>query len=458
MSETKQLRAGDMTEGSITKGLLAFMIPIMIGNIFTQMYNMVDAVIVGQTMGADALAAINAGSSLTMVCSAFMVAVGIGASVIAAQYFGAHDQAGIRKAISTTLVVAVAVGLFVSIVPAIFLKPLLHLMQTPKDVFDDCYDYMLIYMLGNICVFFYHMGTAVLRGLGDSKYPLYMLILCSVLNVVLDLLFILVFHLGVAGAAYATILSQLVSAVLIVIRMCGKRYGAELTVKTLRADKAMAIAILTIGIPAGLQQLAMSVGNVVVQSFVNSFGKETIAAFGSVIKIDGFIILPLMAIGNAITTYVGQNIGAKKMDRLTHGVRISVLMTVIIGLGLGVLLFIFAPWVTMIFTTEEAVVRMGGEGLRLLAFFYVFWGLNQLYGGILRGAGATMIAFLANVIATAVRVVVAYFLGYRTGSYQGIWISFAVTNILGAALTFLYYKFGNWRAKADQIHKEPKTA
>ncbi len=302
----------DLTQGSVTKGFLAFMIPIIIGNIFTQLYNMVDSVIVGQFVGGEALAAVGASFSLNNMINAFLVSVGAGATVVVSQYYGARQQEDVNKTVNTALILAGIVGVAITVIWLLIAKPLLLVMDTPENIIEDALIYFYIVILGTVGHIYYQMTSAILRGMGDAIWPLGLLIFCSLMNVVLDLLFVAGFGMGVAGAAWATILSQLISAIAVVGRLCGRRYNITVNLKTLRIHPFMAKSILLIGIPAGMQQLVTAGGSAVVQVFTNSFGSNVVAANSTIIKVDGFIVLPLMAISTAIQTYVGQNVGAKK--------------------------------------------------------------------------------------------------------------------------------------------------
>ena len=251
------------------------------------------------------------------------------------QYFGARQKDNVDKTVNSALLLAGCVAVVITVLWLLLAKPLLTLMNTPANIFDDALAYFYIIIIGTVGHLYYQMTSSILRGMGDSVWPLGLLIFCSIFNIILDLLFVVVFNMGVCGAAWATILAQLISAIAVVWRLCGKRYNITVNFKTLKIQKALAKSILLIGIPAGLQQLVTSAGSSVVQVFTNSFGSDVVAANSTIIKVDGFIILPLMAIGTAITTYVGQNIGAGKHDRLKKGIRLSMWLSVAIARCIG---------------------------------------------------------------------------------------------------------------------------
>ncbi len=436
----------DLTQGNVTKGFLAFMVPIIIGNIFTQLYNMVDSVIVGQFIGGEALAAVGASFSLNMMINAFLVSVGAGATVVVSQYFGARQKENMDKTVNTALLLAGLVAVVITVVWLILAKPLLTVMNTPANIFDDALAYFYIIILGTIGHLYYQMTSSILRGMGDSVWPLGLLIFCSVFNIILDLLFVVVFNMGVCGAAWATILAQLISAIAVVWRLCGKRYNITVNFKTLKIQKVLAKSILLIGVPAGLQQLVTSAGSSVVQVFTNSFGSNVVAANSTIIKVDGFIILPLMAIGTAITTYVGQNIGAGKHDRLTKGIRLSLWLSVAIAVVLGLLLVAIAPYAVRLFTSEEAIVEIGTTGLRTLGFFYTFMALTNCITGIVRGAGASSFPMISAFINIGLRIFFSWLLAYQTGDFRGLYYAMIIGNGANMLALVLYYKFGNWKS------------
>ena len=444
-TQQRSVRPASLTEGSVVKGFLAFMIPIIIGNIFTQIYNMSDSVIVGQFVGGEALAAVGASYSLNMMINSFLISVGAGATVVVSQYYGARQQDKLDKTVNTALILAGCVAVVITVVWLILARPLLTVMNTPDNIFDDALAYFYIIILGTIGHLYYQMTSAILRGMGDSVWPLGLLIFCSILNIVLDLLFVAVFHWGVEGAAWATILSQLISGVAVVLRLCGKRYNITVRPGTLKIDKGLAATILAIGIPAGMQQLVTSGGSSVVQVVTNSFGSDVVAANSTIIKVDGFIILPLMAISTAITTYVGQNIGAGKHDRLKQGIHLSMWMSAGIAIVLGILLVAIAPFAVRIFTSDSQIIEIGATGLRTLGFFYTFIALSNCITGIVRGAGASSFPMFSAFLNIGVRILFAWILAYGMNDYKGLYYAMILGNFCNMAALIFYYKFGHWR-------------
>lgn len=447
----------DLTQGNVRSGFFRFMWPIILGNIFTQIYNMVDSIVVGQFVGGEALAAVGACFSLTMMIYAFCIAVGAGATVVISQYYGAHDQEKVNKTANTALLLALVVGVIITVVFLVLSRPLLMLLRTPANIFEDSLTYFVIIILATVGHLYYQMGSSILRGLGDSVWPLGLLIFCSVFNIFADILFVAVFKMGVAGAAWATLIAQLISGIAVVLRLCGKRYGITVNMSTLRIDKKIAGTMLKIGIPAGMQQFVMSAGSSVIQSFTNSFGSDVVAAQSAVIKIDGFIMLPMMAISTAVQTFVGQNIGARKPERVKEGAHLAISMTIIVSLVLGAVLMIIAPYGIRLFTSEEAIVHIGTVGLRTLGWFYVFMGMSQVLTGIVRGAGASTVPMFATMANILLRIVLAYLFAIRglinihNELYRGLWIAMIICNCVNMIILLIYYFKGNWRTASRVI-------
>ena len=307
---------GDMTNGSITKKLLLFALPVMGGQIFTQLYNVVDSIVVGNFVGEEALAAVNGSFAVQMICNSIFAGLGMGSSVVCSQYYGSGKTKELSSTVNTTFFLALLIGAILTVVGLLISRPLLVLLNTPENILDDSVTYLRIVFIGSIGHLFYTMGANVLRGLGDAKWPMYFLIVCSLINVVLDLVFVICFHWDVAGVAWATIIAQFISAVGVVIRIAKGGYHVTVNKDTFRLDGRKALTIARIGIPTAITMLVSSAGMLVIQSFANGFGSNFVATMGVAMKIDGFAMLPLQSLGQAITTFVGQNYGAKKLDRL----------------------------------------------------------------------------------------------------------------------------------------------
>lgn len=312
-----------ITEGVIWKQLLLFFFPILIGTFFQQLYNTVDTIIVGQFVGTEALAAVGTTGTVINLLVGFFVGVASGATVIISQYFGANDRESLSKSVHTSMALAVAGGVVIMVIGIVTARPTMLAMGVPDDIMDDAVLYMNVYYLGIIGNLIYNIGTGILRAIGDSRMPLYVLIVCCLANVVLDLLFVVVFHWGVFGVAFATVLSQLISAVLLMIRLMGTQEAYRVELRKIRFHKDILKNVVRIGLPAGLQSVMYSFSNILIQASINSFGTTAIAAWAAIGKIDGFIWMVMNAFGIAVTTFAGQNFGARQYDRMKRCTRVG---------------------------------------------------------------------------------------------------------------------------------------
>jgi putative MATE family efflux protein len=450
----KKNLSGDMTEGKILKPLLLFTLPMMLGNVFQQLYNTVDSVVVGRFVGGQALAAVGTSFPVIFLLVSLFMGIAMGGCIMVSQYFGAKDYSNLKKTVHTTITVTAALGIFVAILGVAASKPLLHLMNTPSDVFHMAYVYIVIVFIGIPGSLLYNVIGGILRGLGDSKSPLIFLIIASMMNVVLDLLFVVAFGWGVAGVAWATIISQAVSAVFAFFKLQRGEDFVRMTRKDVRIDKEILKKLLKLGLPSGLQDTAFSIGMMIIQAFTNSFGYSVMAAGNVVMKVDGFAVMPMFSISAAATTFIGQNIGAGKMDRVKKGTMTSIGLIIGIGGSLSALVVIFGPWLMRFFSGDQLVLEVGGNLLRILGPFYWMMGISFLLGGILRGAGDVVFAAVISIGAmVVVRIPMAYMMAVRTGDYRGLYISMVVGNAVGAILLFLRFLSGKWKNKAITMPK-----
>lgn len=377
----------DMTHGPILGQLIHFAIPMMIGLLFQQLYNAVDIIVVGQFVGKQALAAVGTTSSIINTLVGFSAGLATGSSVVISQCYGAHDNKGLREAVHTTVGVTFILSAVFTALSVVLVDPLLKLMSTPADVMAEAQTYLRIYFAGLTGLLFYNMGSGVLRAVGDSMRPLYFLIFSALLNIVLDLLFVISFKMGVAGVGYATVLSQAISAVLVMVVLTREQEAYGVRWKEMRIHKPMLRRIVTIGFPAGLQQAVTAFSNVFVQSYVNYFGSACMAGWSSFNKLDMFLFIPPQSIGLAVTTYVGQNYGAGKLKRAKDGVTRAVWLCLGITIALAVIMQAFAPTFISLFTNEADVIAYGVRFLRIISPFLVLTTFNQIYAGALRGTG-----------------------------------------------------------------------
>lgn len=379
--------ASDMTEGVIWKQLLQFAVPMMIGLLFQQLYNTVDTIVVGRFVGKEALAAVGSTSSIINMLVGLCAGLATGASVVISQRYGAHDDKGLSDAVHTTILVTFIMCALATAAGILLVKPMLRLMATPADVLMQAQQYLTIYFAGIAGLLVYNMGAGILRAVGDSTRPLYFLCFSAVMNIALDLLFVIAFRLGIAGVAYATILSQAMSALLVLYSLSRANAAYAIHWRRLRIRREMLSSIFRIGVPSGLQQALTSFSNVFVQSYINYFGSACMAGWSSYNKLDIFIVIPMQSIGLASTTFVGQNYGAKQMPRARAGVKQALLMSIGITAVLTVLLILCdRPFLTL-FTSDTEVIRYGERFFTLCTPFYVLLCFSQICAGALRGIG-----------------------------------------------------------------------
>lgn len=376
-----------MTSGPIMKQLVLFALPLMLGNIFQMLYNTVDSVIVGNYVSKQALAAIGSTTMIVNLLVFFFNGFSIGAGVVIGQYFGARNPEKLHTAVQTTMAATFVLSLLLSVLGVALVRPLLMLMNTPEDVFQDATLYLRIYIGGLSGLLIYNMGSGILRAVGDSTRPLYYLILTSLLNIVLDLFFVLVLKAGIAGAAIATILSQFVSAVLILVLLTRTQDIYRLDWKDLRIDGLILRKIFSIGMPAGLQTTVTSISNIFVQGYINVFGSGVMAGWSSYNKLDQFILLPMQSMAMASTTFVSQNTGAGNEQRSDRGTVSALVLASAITAGIAAVLFAYAPTAVRLFSPDPEVIEYGALFLRANVFFLVFNCINHVLAGALRGRG-----------------------------------------------------------------------
>ncbi len=394
--------AKDMTSGNIILLLIQFSVPLIVGNLFQMMYNTVDSLVVGNFVGKEALAAVGSTTMIINMLVFFFNGVSVGAGVVISRYYGAKDQKRLHAAVETTIFVTFVCGVLFTVIGILLVHPMLVFMSTPEDVMDAATVYLRIYFAGMLGLLVYNMGSGILRAVGDTRRPLLFLIFTSVLNAVLDLLFVVVFHAGIAGVAWATILSQFLSAVMILVLLSGTKEVYYLSWKDLKCDLSILRQIFLIGLPAGVQSVITAFSNVFVQSYINSFGSACMAGWSCYNKLDTFIMLPMQSVAQAATTFVGQNIGAGKQDRVNQGTVQSMVLTVGSTAGIAVFLYLFAAPATGLFTGDAEVVRYGAMFLQTNVFFMLFNCINHTLAGALRGRGDSagpMIIMLVNFVA-----------------------------------------------------------
>lgn len=434
-----------MTEGVIWKEILFFSIPLILGNLFQQLYNTVDSIIVGNYIGSDALAAVGSGSSVINLLIGFCVGASAGAGIVISQFYGAQDKEGVTKAVHTTIAIAVAAGIILTVAGIILAPMILTAMKTPAEVFHEAVMYLQIYFGGIVFSVIYNMSAGVLNAVGNSKRSLVYLMIAAFSNIILDILFVVVLKMGIAGAALATDISQLLSCIFIIIFLVRSKeiYGVKL--KKVRFYKGMLSKILKIGLPTGIQNVVISFANVIVQSSVNGFGAAAMAGFAAYVKIDGFNILPVLSFGMAASTFAGQNIGARKYDRVKKGMYTSVGMGVAYTIVTGILLLCFAPQVIGVFTQDTKVVEYGVYIMRFFCPFYWILGILQVLSGTIRGAGKTMETMLVFLFSLCI-FRVAWIWGALAIEHRMDFVmaAYPLSWFVGAVLILIYAWKGKW--------------
>ena len=380
-----------LTEGPIGRKLLAFAFPLFLGNLFQQLYNTADSLIVGNFIGSDALAAVSSSGSLIFLLVGFFNGISVGAGVVIARYFGARDKDGVERSVHTTVAFGLAAGAALTFIGILFTPFILRLMGTPADVLPSSILYFRIYYCGSLAFVMYNICVGILQSVGDSRHPLYYLIFSSVVNVVLDLLFVAVFKLGVGSAALATVISQFLSAGLCFLRLTRTKEEYRIIIKHIRLDLPMLKQVIQNGLPTGLQNSIIAFANVVVQSNINAFGKMAVAGCGSYSKIEGFGFLPINCFTMALTTFISQNLGARQYDRAKKGARFGILCSITIAELVGILIYIFSPVLISLFNDDPQVVAYGVTQARTVTLFYFLLAYSHCLAAIFRGAGRSAV-------------------------------------------------------------------
>uniref|UniRef100_UPI0040576E12 MATE family efflux transporter n=1 Tax=Acetatifactor sp. TaxID=1872090 RepID=UPI0040576E12 len=451
----KLFQATDMTVGEPWKQIVVFTVPMLIGNIAQQLYNTVDSIVVGKYVGDNALAAVgSAGPILNLLLVLFM-GISMGASIMVAQYFGAKQREELSYTIGNCISLTAIAVVIIMIVSVIVVRPLLEMLDTPASIIDWCTSYLLIMFLGSVGSAYYNILSGVLRGLGDAFSALVYLLVATVLNIVLDLVFVAKLDMGVAGVAWATIVAQAVSAVLCFLRLAKMTELFDLKVKYMKLTGKYSGNMIKLGLPSGLTQAIFSTAMIIVQSLTNSFGEAFIAANVIIMRVDGFAMLPNFSFGTAMTTYAGQNVGARKLDRVTKGAKQGTLLAVLTSTTLTGLILLFGKQLMGIFTETTELVELSRNMMGIIAVGYIAMAVTQSLSGVMRGAGDTMTPMWISLFTTVcVRVPVAYGIAYLTrtpelpnGRQECVFISLLCSWLLGAILTSICYFAGRWKKK-----------
>lgn len=446
----------DMTEGIPWKQIVAFTVPMLIGNVAQQLYNTVDSIVVGKYVGDNALAAVGSASPIFNLLLVLFVGISMGAGIMVSQYFGSRDRENLSKTIGSSITLTGAACVILMIIGTVAIRPLLVLLKTPDSIVDWCSSYLLILLWGVAGLAYYNILCGILRGLGDSLSALVYLLVATILNIGLDIWFVAGLDMGVAGVALATVIAQLVSAVLCLIKLRRMTELFDMKAQYLKPDGKNILTVIRLGLPSGLTQAIFSLAMVVVQSLTNSFGEMIIAANVIIMRVDGFAMMPNFSFGTAMTTYAGQNVGAKQYDRVKQGAKQGTLIAVCTSAAITGLILLFGPYLMGIFTNTQELAQLSADMMKILAVGYIAMAVTQSLSGVMRGAGDTVTPMWISLVTTvAVRVPLAYGLVYLTrtpqlpqGRYESLWISLLTSWVLGALITFGFYCLGRWKKKA----------
>lgn len=444
----QSVRMRDLSVGKESRLIFQFAMPMLIGNIFQQFYNVVDSAVVGKFIGKEALAAVGASFPIIFTLMSMLIGVAIGSTIVIAQYFGAKDMRNVKRSIDTLYIFLFFASIVITIIGIAFSRQVFMLIEVPEDVLPLAVDYFNIYMLGSVFYFGFNGISAVLRGLGDSKTPLYFLVVATVLNIILDLVFVIAFGWGVRGVAFATLLSQLITLIMAVIYLNKKHEVVRLRFRNLVFDYPIFKRSIQIGFPIGFQQAFVALSMMAMYWLVNRFGTNTAAAYSVVFRIDSFAAMPAMNFANALSTFVGQNLGAHKPERVKRGLLSTIYMTAVISIAISIIAMLFGGPIMKVFTNDPEVIAIGKSYLVIVTGFYVVFSTMFQIGGVMRGAGDTFIPMLITFFALwVVRIPVCYYLSENIG-FTGIWWGIPIAWAIGLTLHYIYYATGRWKRKA----------
>mgnify|MGYP002593428442 FL=1 len=436
-----------LTEGSISKGIVLFAIPLFLGNLFQQLYNMADSLIVGNFLGNSALAAVTSTGSLIFLLVGFFNGTAMGAGVVISRYFGAKDYDKVHRAIHTDLAFGIFAGILMTFIGVCFTPAILVWMKTPAEVLPQAVLYLRVYFLGSLAVILYNVCMGILQAVGDSRHPLYYLIFSSIVNIVLDLIFCGGFRLGVEFAALATVISQMLSVILCLIRLIRTKDVYQVNVREIRFDWTLLKQIIHQGLPSGMQNSIISIANMVVQSNINAFGKMAMAGCGAYSKIEGFGFLPITCFAMAMTTFIGQNLGAKEFERVKKGAHFGILCGVGLAEGVGIAINLFIPQLIALFDRTPEVIRFGVTQAKIVTLFYFLLSFSHVIAGIMRGAGKSVVPMLVMLISWClIRITYVTITIHFIPDIRVVFWAYPLTWSISSVIFMIYYK------KADWIH------
>lgn len=434
-----------LLEGPIWKGIVSFAIPLFLGNLFQQLYNTADSLIVGNFLGSDALAAVSSSGSLIFLMVGFFNGIAMGAGVVISKYFGARDYANLKKAVHTDVAFGLVAGILLTII-GIFLAPqILVLMGTPESVLPNSVVYFRVYFSGSLAFVMYNIVMGILQAVGDSKHPLYYLIFSSVINIVLDLLLVGVFHFGVGAAALATAISQAASALLCFVRLMKTKDVYQVQVKNIRFHPGMLRQIIGLGLPSGMQNSIISFANIIVQTNINKFGVMAVAACGVYAKIEGFAFLPITCFAMSLTTFIGQNLGARQYDRAKKGAYFGIFCSVTLAELVGVIVYFTIPYLAAAFDNTAEVIAIADRQAHVEALFYCFLAFSHCIAGIMRGAGkSTVPMFVMLASWCIIRITYITVTVHFIPKIQVIFWAYPLTWSISSVIFLIYFLKADW--------------
>ncbi len=446
----------DMTKGGIYSQMTAFALPILLSQVFQQLYNTADSLIVGQFLGTDALAAVSSSGTLIFLLVSFFNGTAMGAGIVISRYFGERNQENISKAIHTNIAFGLVSGSVLTVIGVVFTPTFLVWMKTDPDVLPEAIEYFRYYFLGAIALVMYNICRGIMNAVGDSKRPLWYLIFSSILNIVLDILFVGVFKWGVWSAAVATVISQMASVVLCMIYLCKKGNIFSVELRRLRFHKDMFFEIVKYGLPSGVQNSVIAFANVIVQTQINSFGKYATAAYGTHAKVEGFAFLPIMSFNMATSTFISQNLGAKQYDRARMGARFGIIIGTLLAELIGVIIYFSAPYLIGMFDSSPDVIRLGVQQARTASLFYFLLAFSHAVAAVCRGAGKAFVPmFVMLSVWCALRILYIQLVMSFSGDIGLIYWAYPITWTISSVIYLIYYNCSDWIHGFDK--KELKT-
>lgn len=444
----------NMTQGTIWKQIVLFSIPLLIGNLFQMLYNTVDSVVVGHFVGKEALAAVGSTGSIINSLVGFFMGVGGGAGVVISRFYGAQDRKNLSKAVHTTIVLTLISGIICTVLGSLFVPQMLRLMSTPEDVIEQSTTYLRIYFYGVSALMLYNMGSSILRAVGDSRRPLYFLCISALTNIALDLLFVVVFHWGIAGVAWATLIAQAISALLVLLALMRTDAPYAVHIGELAVDRPIMGEIVRIGLPGGLQSCILSFSNIFVQGYINAFGSTVMAGQAAYSKLESFIALPKQSIQVASSVFVGQNLGAGDLARTKRGVRISLWICCSVTALLSVLAIIFSTPLIGMFATDESVLETGKYIVLVMAPFMVTTCFGNIYAGVLSATGRSAPPSIISVAFYVVfRQIYLFIITRLTDSLGAVMFGFPLAWMLASLTIAVYYFRCHWEKDIERWKK-----